>query len=142
MKELFHQYWQKNAKPKVLLRFGRNHLHRGYDRRGVSTLGNFAAELAVAQGVEAFNVAAFGGGGKISLGGRMLDWDERNDDPAFAFLATIARYPATVFDLRPIRQGLHRIADDKRSPAESSLLYWADSYDAILFYQEVTPRQH
>ena len=32
---------------KVLPRFGRNHLHRGYDGRGISTLGNFIAEYAI-----------------------------------------------------------------------------------------------
>ena len=139
MKELFYRNWQESGRPKVLLRFGRNHLHRGYDRRGVSTLGNFAAELAAASGLESFNVAAFAGGGKIAFGGKDLDGDERSYDPAFAFMASIARYPATVFDMRPIRQALHRIPADKRSPAESSLVYWADSYDAILFYREVTP---
>ena len=49
--------------------FGRNHLHRGIDRRGVSTLGNFIAELAVAEGSASFNVALFAAGGKIALGG-------------------------------------------------------------------------
>jgi hypothetical protein len=141
MKELFYQHWQRSAKPRVLLRFGRNHLHRGYDRRGVSTLGNFVAELAAAQGLHTFNLAAFAAGGKIFLG-QLLDADERNDDPAFEFLASLACCPATVFDLRPIRQALHRIPERKRSPIESSLVYWVDSYDAILCYREVTPIPH
>jgi len=140
-KELFHDYWQKSGYPKVMLRFGRNHLHRGYDRRGVSTLGNFVAELALLRGVKAFNVAAVSGGGKIAWGGRLMDFDERTGDPALAFLGSIARHAATVFDLRPVRQALHRIPEGKRSPDESSLVYWADSYDAILFYREVTPIQ-
>jgi hypothetical protein len=139
MKGLFHQYWLAAGKPKVFLRFGRNHLHRGYDRRGVSTLGNFVAELATAERLRAFNVAAFSGGGKVAIAGPPVDFDERPDDPAFAYLASIARYPATVFDLRPSRQALHRLPSSQRSPTERSLLYWADSYDAILFYREVTP---
>jgi hypothetical protein len=139
MKDLFHTQWLKAGRPKVFLRFGRNHLHRGFDRRGVSTLGNFIAELAVAEHLQAFNVAAFAGGGQIRLMGPATGFDERGDDPAFAYLASIARYPATVFDLRPLRDGLHRVAADKRSAIESSLLYWADSYDAIIFYKEVTP---
>jgi hypothetical protein len=101
MKELFHRQWQKSGRPRVLLRFGRNHLHRGYDRRGVPTLGNFVAELAVAHGVQGFNLAAFAAG--------------------------------------PL---LHRIPEGKRSPVETSLAYWADSYDAVLCYREVTPRPH
>jgi hypothetical protein len=140
MKDLFHQRWVKAGKPKVFLRFGRNHLHRGYDRRGVSTLGNFVAEPAAAERRRAFNVAAFAGGGRIALLGAPEDFDERPDDPAFAYLASLARYPTAVFDLRPVRQALHRVPAGKRSPVEASLTYCPDSYDAIIFYREVTPR--
>ena len=139
MKDLFYQRWRKAGRTKVFLRFGRNHLHRGFDRRGVSTLGNFVAEIWAAARLPVFNVAAFAGGGAIQMGGPPSDFDERGDDPAFAYLASVARYPATVFDLRPIRQTLHRIPESKRSATEASLIYWADSYDAIIFYREVTP---
>jgi hypothetical protein len=139
MKDLFRQHWQAAGKPKVFLRFGRNHLHRGYDRRGVSTLGNFVAELGAAERANVFNVAAFAGGGKIALVGPPEDADERADDVAFAYLASIARYPVTVFDLRLVREALHRLPGRARSPLEASLVYWADSYDAIIFYREVTP---
>jgi hypothetical protein len=142
MKELFHAYWVKAGRTRVFLRFGRNHLHRGFDRRGVSTLGNFVAELATAERLQVFNVAAFAGGGKIRLLGPPSEFDERSNDPAFAYLASIARYPATVFDLRPLRQPLHRLAESNRSAVEASLLYWADSYDAMIFYREVTPLQN
>jgi hypothetical protein len=73
MKGLFLLHYQKNissgSEAKIMLRFGRNHLHRGYDARVVSTLGNFVAEFAFAQHRTAFNVAAFGAGGKASLAG-------------------------------------------------------------------------
>jgi hypothetical protein len=49
MKQQFLQHYEALTPGKVLLRFGRNHLHRGYDARGVSTLGNFVAEFALAQ---------------------------------------------------------------------------------------------
>jgi len=139
MKDLFHNYWVKAGRTKVFLRFGRNHLHRGLDRRGVSTLGNFVAELATAERLEVFNVGAFAGGGKIRLIGPPADADERGDDPAFAYLASVAHYGATVFDFRPLRQALHRLPETKRSAVEASLVYWADSYDAMIFYREVTP---
>jgi hypothetical protein len=139
MKDLLHAHWMKTSKAKVFLRFGRNHLHRGIDRRGVSTLGNFIAELAEAEGVPAFNVAAFAGGGKIRLVGPATDFDERGDDPAFAFLASIAKYPATVFDLRPMRKPVHQLPANRRSATEASLVYLVDSYDAMIFYREVTP---
>ncbi|HUO17791.1 MAG TPA: hypothetical protein VMX38_22610 [Verrucomicrobiae bacterium] len=145
MKELFllhyKEYVPSNAQAKLMLRFGRNHLHRGYDARGISTLGNFIAELAVAEHKTVFNLAAFGAGGKASLLGETWDADERNDDPAFAFLASQARYPATVFDLRPLRSILHGIPADKRSALQQKLVYWADSYDAIICYKSVTPLQ-
>ena len=144
MKNLFLVHYQKSAvsglKPKVLFRFGRNHLHRGYDRRGVSTLGNFMAEFALSQHTTSFHVAAFAAGGKYFLG-RMFDADERQDDPAFELLASIAQYPATVFDLRPLRHILHQVPEKDRSPVQNSLIYWADSYDAMICYREVTPFQ-
>jgi len=138
-KDLFYQRWLKAGKTKVFLRFGRNHLHRGFDRRGVSTLGNFVAELGAAEHKPVFNVAAFAGGGTIRMAGPPQSFDERGDDPAFAYLASVARYPVTIFDLRPVRQPLHRVPESKRSATEVSLIYWADSYDAIIFYREVTP---
>jgi hypothetical protein len=141
MKELFHQYWKTDPGRKVMLRFGANHLFRGIDRRGVSTLGNFVAELAFANGQQVFNVAELAGGGKIAAGGQTVDFPGQLDDPALAFLASKARYPATVFDLRPLRQPLHRIDENKRSSTESSLIYWVDSYDAIIYYRTITPAQ-
>ncbi len=67
MKDLFRQHWLAAGKPKVFLRFGRNHLHRGYDRRGVSTLGNFVAELGAAERMRVFNVSRVCGWGSRSL---------------------------------------------------------------------------
>lgn len=143
MKELFLLRYQKRIssipEAKVMFRFGRNHLHRGYDDRGISTLGNFIAEFAFSQHKTAFNVAAFGAGGTASLPGQTWDADERGDDIAFAFLASLAPYPTTVFDLRPLRLVLHDIASEDRSALEQRLTYWADSYDAIICYKTVTP---
>ena len=142
MKEFFLAHYRAaGAKPKVMTVFGQNHLHRGIDRRGVSTLGNFIAELAAAEGVQSFHVVLFAAGGKINLFG-LQDIDQRKDDPALGVFAAAARYPATLFDLRPIRRALHQIALEKRSATDSGLLYWADSYDAIVCYREVTPAGH
>jgi hypothetical protein len=126
---------------KVLLRFGRNHLHRGYDARGISTLGNFVAEFALAQGQTVFNVGAFGAGGQETLMGRTVAADERQDELAFALLAETAKYPATLYDLRPLRTLLHRVPSGKRSALQSNLIYWADSYDALICYQNVRSLQ-
>lgn len=126
---------------KVMLRFGRNHLHRGYDERGISTLGNFIAEFAISEGKTAFNAAAFGTGGTASLLGETWNADERNDDDAFQYLASLAHYDGTVFDLRPLRPVLHAIPAEKRTALENRLFFWSNSYDAIICYKSVTPRK-
>lgn len=143
MKEQFLKHLRAGSEAgtssKVLFRFGRNHLHRGYDARGISTLGNFIAELALGEGKTTFNVGAFGAGGTATLLGDTWNADERKDELAFALLAEKARYSASVFDLRPLRALLHRIPEEKRSALETNLIYWADSYDALICYKTVTP---
>lgn len=116
MKEMFLAHYRgarpATSPPKVLLAFGQNHLHRGIDHRGVSTLGNFIAELAVQSGGASFHVALFAAEGSLSLD-HLQNADQRQDDPAFAFLAGVAQFPATVFDLRPLRREppCHAVAD-------------------------------
>jgi hypothetical protein len=139
MKRQFLAHMQSEPGSKVLLRFGRNHLHRGYDARGISTLGNFVAEYAIAHGQRTFNVGAFAAGGKESLLGETWDADERGDEPTFAFLAEKARFDITVFDLRPLRPLLHALPQNERTTLQSNLVYWADSYDALICYRSVSP---
>lgn len=141
MKDFFLAHYRQAAndgKPTVAAVLGRNHLHRGVDRRGVSSLGNFLSEFAIAEGGASFNVAVFAAGGEVSLGD-VRAFDERPDDPAFAYLASAARAPATVFDMKPLREPLRLIPIGSRTPAQASLLYWADSYDAVICYRKVTP---
>lgn len=141
MKELFITHYraatQGQTKPKFLVSFGQSHLGRGIDERGVSTLGNFIGELAAAEGVKSFHVLLFAAGGRYSLHG-LHEIDQRKDAAAFALLASLARYPAAVFDMRPVRPLLHALPVP-RSERDSSLMYWADAYDAIVCYREITP---
>jgi hypothetical protein len=66
LKDFFLAHYRDAAQRlKVAAVFGRNHLHRGIDRRGVATLGNFLTEFGVAEGVNSFNIAIFGVGGQI-----------------------------------------------------------------------------
>jgi hypothetical protein len=69
----------------------------------------------------------------------LQDADQRKDEPAFEALASVAQFPATVFDLRPMRQMLRSMPAENLSSRDASLLYWADSYDAIICYRAVTP---
>jgi hypothetical protein len=145
MKDYFIMHYKslpKKDSPKILLRFGRNHLHRGFDSRGISTLGNFVSEFAIAEKMKTFNVAAFACGGQISLMGQTFDADERTDDPAFYLLWQQANFNSTIFDLRPLRRNLHQINSTDRTDLQKRLLYWADSYDAIICYKKVTPRKN
>jgi hypothetical protein len=124
---------------RVLVRFGRNHLHKGFDDRGLSTLGNFITEFAFSKDLKCFNIAAFAAGGKCKLLGETYNADETADDIAFAFIAKLALYEQTIFDLRPLRIQLHNIAAENRTELDRRLLFWADSYDAIICYKKVQP---
>jgi hypothetical protein len=142
MKEIFAVHYrnvQKKESEKILLRFGRNHLHRGFDSRGISTLGNFVSELAIYRGLKTFNVAMFATGGQCRLMGESFDADERTEDAAFQFLWEQAVYDGTIFDLRPLRIELHLMQSQGLSEVQKRLLYWANSYDAIICFKNVTP---
>jgi hypothetical protein len=139
MKELLISHSRQEPGGKLLLRFGRNHLHRGYDARGISTLGNFVSEWAIAQGKSVFNVGVFAGGGEEHLAGKTFTADERQDEPTFAMLAELAGENATIFDLRALRPMLHSIPSEARTTLEVNLAYWADSYDFLLCYPRVSP---
>src|SRR5207249_5861331 len=82
---------------------------------------------------------SFGAGGQQTVAGKTYDADERQDELAFALLAERAKYSATIFDLRFLRPLLHQIPPDKRSALQANLIYWADSYDALICYKTVTP---
>jgi hypothetical protein len=83
MKQYFLKQYNnlpEGSSKKILFRFGRNHLHRGFDPRGISTLGNFVTEFAISRELKSFSVAAFGAGGTCSLSGETWDADERSDE--------------------------------------------------------------
>lgn len=141
MKQQFVTHYRASEhRDKVLVRFGQSHLFRGYDSaRGISTLGNFIAEFAIAEHRSTFHVAAFGAGGQMNVNGRLVDADQRKDEPGLGVLASHARFEATVFDMRPLRPLLHRIDPADRTPTQRNLTEWADGYDALICYRNVTP---
>jgi hypothetical protein len=140
MKRSFIKNYKLFPRNKVFLRFGRNHLHYGFDERGIPTLGNFISELCVAEDLKCFNVAAFAAGGECRLMGHTFSADERGDDIAFQYLSERSNYGTTIFDLRPLRIYLHGIPTGSRSDLQRRLWYWALSYDAIICFRKVTPR--
>ncbi|MGD0647993.1 MAG: hypothetical protein ABR971_08370, partial [Acidobacteriaceae bacterium] len=139
MKNLFVSHLKQESQGKVLLRFGRNHLHRGLDARGISSLGNFVSEWAVSQGQSAVNIGVFAAGGEEHLAGKTFSADERQDELTFALLASLSGNDPTLFDLRDLRPILHAIPSEKRTQLDTNLIYWADSYDFLLCYPTVSP---
>jgi erythromycin esterase-like protein len=120
--------------------------HSTRTSREVSTVGAHLSHAVIPNfvgwnlyGLNSFNVGVFGAGGKATLLGESWDADERPDQLAFALLADHARYSQTLFDLRPLRRLLHQIPEP-RSALQENLLYWADSYDALICFKQVTPR--
>jgi hypothetical protein len=140
MKRQFLAHFEAGTPGKVFLRFGQAHLFRGYDvERGVSTLGDFVSEFAIARHGTAFNVAAFGAGGTYRLNGVASSADQTSDEPGLGWLARIAPDSATVFDTRPLRAMLHAIPEAQRTTGERNLIEWADGYDALICFKQVTP---
>ncbi len=139
MKHLFLTHYGADPEGKTFLRFGRNHLHRGYDARGISTLGNFVAEWALSHNQSVVNVGAFAAGGKEHILDSTVDVGERQDEGTFNLLANLAKDTATLFDLRPPRPIPHANPRKTRPPLEANLVYWSDTYDFLICYPKVTP---
>ena len=88
------------------------------------------------RGSSVVNVGVFAAVGKEHLAGQTFEADERQDELTFASLSGSA---TTLYDLRQIRPMLHAIPAVKRTPLETNLIYWADSYDYVLCYPTVSP---
>jgi hypothetical protein len=65
MRRDFLRYWdeKKTNPPRVMFKFGGNHMLRGRNMTEVYDMGNLLSELAAAEGSQAFNVLVVGGAG-------------------------------------------------------------------------------
>ncbi len=63
MKRRFLAHYALAGKPKVFFKFGATHMSRGLSGTHVPALGNFVADFALAEGVQAFNVLVLCGPG-------------------------------------------------------------------------------
>jgi len=102
--------------PRVLLKLGHWHLSRGIYRGNVPTLGNFASELATANGMEAFLLST-----------HVVDGPEtwRNSGAFASFALPGERF--TLIDFRPLRPYAHQGTIDGLTDAWKSLLFRADA---------------
>jgi hypothetical protein len=129
MKSNFLARYADAGRPKVLFKFGSNHMVRGLSPTHVPSLGSFVADLALAEGKHAFNLLVLCGPGTQagdfmgSIGDCELDLAKLMPEAAAALDAT----RPTLFDLAPWKDQPRQW---KHLAAELRELLWA--YDALL----------
>jgi len=102
--------------PRVLLKLGHWHLFRGIGRGNVPTFGNFASELATANGMDALLLSTY-----------VVDGPEQwRNNSTFAPLA-LADARFTLIDFRPLRPYAHQGSIADLSDTWKSLLFQADA---------------
>jgi hypothetical protein len=116
--------------PKVLLKFGANHLQRGLSSTRVPALGNFLAEYAFATlNRPVFNLSMVcGPGGQMaSFQGSAVACDAGFDEVYGPLGPHLLAEGATLFDLRPLRD-----RPDLWRTWPQPLKEWIWSYDALV----------
>lgn len=148
MKRYFWDYYEaakKNtAKPKVIFKFGANHMYRGANGLNVFDIGNFVSELASQERTGSFHVYVLAQSGTQNRFTPFSSDQDKNKavaPPEYfhpidfdALLSGSSQNEWSILDLRPLRHELFskRL---KGLPAELEKLIW--SYDALLVMPEV-----
>ena len=135
MKRLFQANLDAAARrtgkpPKVLLKFGANHLMRGLSMTHMPSFGSYIAETTLAKGGNVFNLRMLCGPGTRQRLFDDSDYDCEADEwapIAAAFKPYLAATGDTLFDLRPLRDRPRLWTD---WPADAKELVW--SYDAVV----------
>lgn len=129
MKDSFMVHYRRAAAggetPKVMFKFGDWHLFRGMGPTGAYTIGNFAHEFAIANGMQALGVQL------IAL---RNDFDYAKDIPAYMkpFLPETAPTQPLLIDLRPFRP-VGKVFRDKVTPDDQWLnRAFVNGYEFIL----------
>lgn len=125
--------------PKVLLKFGANHLQRGLSSTRVPSLGNFLAEYAFsALGRPVFNLSMLcGPGGQMaSFQGEATSCDAGFRRVYGPLEPHLADQGATLFDLRPLRD-----RPDLWQSWPQEFKEWVWSYDAVVVVRGGGPSQ-
>ncbi|MCE9522023.1 MAG: hypothetical protein K8S25_06265 [Alphaproteobacteria bacterium] len=122
--------------PRVLFKFGGNHMQRGLSATHVPSLGNFVSDFALHEGAGAFNVMVLCGPG-TKAGDFMGNEAACDLDFASSFADLVAHVDTknpTLFDLRAWKDKPKRWAHLSTEVRE---LIWA--YDAFLFLPNGKP---
>jgi hypothetical protein len=124
--------------PRVLLKFGGNHLFKGFDETDLNDLGNFITEFADGLGSSSLHIEVLGIRGKDEAEFGLGQPDRAiAKDAAPDFLAPLyaEAYPGgwTVFDLRPLRSKFASFGQVDRDLER--LIF---GYDLLVLIPEVT----
>jgi hypothetical protein len=135
MRRLFIKYYERAAAagqpPRVLLKFGANHMYRGASPVQVQGLGGFVSEFAAARGAGSLSLLVLCGPGGQSgdLSGRASDCGEELAKGDWGFLLPYVESGSpTLFDLRSWRLRPGRF---KHLPAEVQRA--VGSFDFLVF---------
>jgi hypothetical protein len=130
--------------PKVLLKFGALHGHRGLSPLGGSAIGNYVAEFAEGQGAESLHILLLAVKGAQPFyptpgqPGQLRQFDLA-EEPDFRYMqpmfGNLLPSDWTMFDLRPLRQNVGAPAASS-NPAMSTLIF---GYDIVVLVPESTP---
>lgn len=126
--------------PKMLFKFGADHLFRGQKETKNLSLGNFLSELAISRGKESFNVLALPGAGswrEIPQSGqpKRVPNDALASDDLEPLRQHVGPGGWTVIDLRPLRDPLLR--KQIRVADEFARIIWG--YDAVVVLPSSPP---
>lgn len=124
--------------PRVLLKFGGNHLFKGFDETGLNDLGNFVTEFADGLGSNSLHIEALGirGQNETEFGPGQPDRAVAKDAAPGPLSPLYAEaYPGvwTVFDLRPLRSKFASLGHVDRDLER--LIF---GYDILVLVPEVT----
>ncbi|MBS1716808.1 MAG: hypothetical protein JSS72_03650 [Armatimonadetes bacterium] len=127
MKASLTNQMRENGDPKLMFKFGMDHLGRGAGMlSGVFTLGNFISEIAAYKASSSVHIAICGQNEKGQYGG--TPWGQM-------FLKSAPKDHDSVFDLRPLRISIRT----GRLKAPADFLRFVDGYDFLVVIAKPTP---
>jgi hypothetical protein len=133
--------------PKVILKFGANHIFRGPSLSDTYELGSFVPELALAGGTRAYNIIVLVARGTSNAyrpfskdtADKRKPYDPRSSDNELSFtnvdtfLAAAKDSSWTFLDLRPVRQLAH---DRKLGAVDSKVMRALLAFDGMIIVPE------
>jgi hypothetical protein len=147
-KTQFARMWRSAGEPRVLFKFGANHMLRGRNFTGVFDLGTLASELADAMGSRSFHLAVLAGRDTESaaMDPTVMEYHPRPSGaqaeawaaPFFDALEDLSGSGPmwTIFDLRPLRPLAHAgLLEDL--PDRLEAVIWG--FDALLVLPDSRP---